>query len=64
MKVKLVQDYDYKKPKGYEMEIDRIRKNPRVQGGYEVRVIGEWKEPTWFSIDWFAEECKKQEELF
>jgi hypothetical protein len=59
MKIKLVADYNYKKPKGYGMEIDRIRKHPGVQGGYQVRVIGEWKNPEWFSIDWFAEEYKK-----
>lgn len=53
MKLKFVLDFDDKRKKGFEVEVDRIRYVPTFVGSYAVRVIGVWKRPTWLAIGWF-----------
>ena len=54
MRMKLLEDYDDKRRKGYEMEIDKIRYSPNCVGNFAVRVVGEWSEPTYMAITWFV----------
>lgn len=55
MKLNLLADYDNKRKRGYQMTVDKIRYAPMIfGGGYGVRVVGEWKAPTWLSLSWFV----------
>ena len=54
MKMKFVKTYDDIRTKGYEVEIDKIRFSYEAAGNLQVRVVGEWKRPRWFSIVWFV----------
>ena len=53
MKMKFIEELDEKRIKGYEVEVDKIKYDPVVTGLYAVRVISEWKKPTWLAIAWF-----------
>lgn len=56
MKLKFIKDLDYKRKKGHEVEVDKLKYDPnRFHLGVGVRVVGEWKEPRWFTIAWFVE---------
>jgi hypothetical protein len=56
MKLKFNKDLDFKRKKGYEIEVDKITYDPnRYALGVGVRVVGEWSRPRWFTILWFLE---------
>lgn len=52
MKMKLIDDYDEKRKKGYVVEVDKIMFSEKHGGNFKVRVIGMWKNPTWMAITW------------
>lgn len=54
MKLKFARTYDDIRKKGYEVEVDKIRFSYDTAGNLKVRVVGEWKNPRWFSIIWFV----------
>lgn len=54
MKMNFVSQFDSKRGKGYEVEVDKIRSDVGYSGGFAVRVVGEWKTPRWLSINWFV----------
>lgn len=54
MKMKFLERYDDKRPKGYVVEVDKIRYDQDCAGHFSVRVVHEWKQPTWFAITWFV----------
>lgn len=54
MKLKFVSDFDYKRKKGYEVEVDKILFDEVYSGGFKVRVR-DWKRPKWISLLWFIE---------
>lgn len=47
-------NFDAKRVKGYQVEIDKILYDPNYGDNYKVRVVGEWKRPRWLSIVWFT----------
>lgn len=53
MKMKFVEDFDEKRKKGFEVEVDQIKYDPGSTGMYSVRVVSEWKRPQWMAIAWF-----------
>lgn len=53
MRLKFAKEYDDKRVRGYEVEIDKIRLSLTTPGGFLVRVVKEWITPQWFSIAWF-----------
>lgn len=53
MKIKLIEDYDDKHRKGFEVTVDRILYSIEHTGYFKVRVIGMHKKPTWMAITWF-----------
>lgn len=53
MKMKLIENYDDKRKKGFEVTVDRILFSPKHAGYFKVRVVGMWKNPTWMAITWF-----------
>jgi hypothetical protein len=58
--LKLTSDYDAKRKKDFEAEIDMLEYNPETMHILRVRVINIWKRPTWMSSAWFAEIEKVQ----
>lgn len=53
MKMKLIEDYDEKRKKGYVVEVDKIMFSEQYGGNFKVRVIGVRKNPVWMAITWF-----------
>ena len=52
MKAKLIQEYDKKYRKGYEVEIDKIELDPRFGSGIKVRVTNMGKLSTYLDLGW------------
>jgi hypothetical protein len=53
MELKVRKDYNYKMKKGQIVIVDKIRRD-HCATGFMVRVVGIWKEPKWFDMDWFV----------
>lgn len=48
-------DFDNKRKKGFEVEVDDFKYDPVTLCILTVRVTNIWKRPTWISSRWFVE---------